>query len=70
VEERIDIVELIEAIAYLVCQDEAIRKDTFYRIMSSRGVPAKILRLADANRNGIVSIEEMMNLVITITHHR
>ena len=64
--------ELLEAIAYLICQDDPIRPDTFHRILSSRGVPAKLLKLADTNRDGVVSIEEMMGFIFTITnpgHH-
>ena len=33
-----------------------------------RGVPKKILRLADTNRDGVVSVEEMMNFIINITN--
>eukprot|EP00095_Tigriopus_kingsejongensis_P001896 snap_masked-scaffold287_size221780-processed-gene-0.16 protein:Tk01896 transcript:snap_masked-scaffold287_size221780-processed-gene-0.16-mRNA-1 annotation:"nadph oxidase" len=69
-EERADIVELLEAIAYLICQDDVIRPDTLHRILSSRGVPCKILRLADKNRDGVVSVEEMMNFIINITNPR
>lgn len=69
-EERMDIVELLEAIAYLICQDDPIRPETFHRIISSRGVPGKILRLADKNRDGVVSVEEMMNFILTITNPR
>lgn len=67
-EEKADIVELLEAVAYLICQDDPIKPDTFHRILSSRGVPAKILRLADTNKDGTVSVEEMMNFIIGITN--
>ena len=62
--------ELLEAIAYLICQDDPIRVDTFYKIVSSRGVPAKILRLADTNYDGVVSVEEMMSFIMIITNPR
>ena len=67
-EERTDIVELLEAIAYLICIDEPVRPDTFHKILSSRGIPAKILRLADTDRDGEVSVEEMMSFIMVITN--
>ena len=36
--------------------------------LACRGVPKKILRLADTNRDGVVSVEEMMNFIINITN--
>ena len=69
-EERTDIVELLEAIAYLICMDEPVRPDSFHKILSSRGIPAKILRLADTNHDGVVSVEEMMNFIMVITNPR
>ena len=92
--ERTDIVELLEAIAYLICQDDPVTPESYHRILSSRyvvhfnppsemegilkfilivsipfrGVPKKILRLADTNRDGVVSVEEMMNFIINITN--
>ena len=38
--------------------------------LSFRGVPKKILRLADTNRDGVVSVEEMMNFIVYITKHK
>ena len=69
-EEKTDIVELLEAIAYLICIDEPVRPETFHKILSSRGIPAKILRLADTNHDGAVSVEEMMNFIMVITNPR
>ena len=69
-EERTDIVELLEAIAYLICIDEPVRPESFHKILSSRGIPAKILRLADTDRDGEVSVEEMMSFIMVITNPR
>lgn len=69
-DEKTDIVELLEAIAYLICADDPVNPESFHKILSSRGVPAKILRLADKNHDGVVSVEEMMNFIIVITNPR
>ena len=69
-EERIDIVELLEAIAYLICQDEPITPNSFHKIFSNRGVPASIFRLADTNHDAAVSIDEMMNFILHISNPR
>ena len=34
-----DIIELLEAVAYLICQDDPITSETFRTIMTSRSVP-------------------------------
>ena len=69
-EDRIDIVELLEAIAYLICQDDPITPQSFHKIFSNRGVPASIFRLADTNKDGAVSIDEMMNFIMHISNPR
>ena len=69
-EDRIDIVELLEAIAYLICQDDPITPQSFHKIFSNRGVPPSIFRLADTNKDGAVSIDEMMNFIMHISNPR
>ena len=34
-----DIIELLEAVAYLICQDDPITSETFRTIMTSKSVP-------------------------------
>ena len=69
-DDRIDIVELLEAIAYLICQDDPITPNTFHKIFSNRGVPASIFRLADTNHDGAVSVDEMINFIMHISKPR
>ena len=40
--ERTDIVELLEAIAYLICQDDPVTPESYHRILSSRYCPMQI----------------------------
>ena len=42
--------------------------EMYLNCFAFRGVPKKILRLADTNRDGVVSVEEMMNFIINITN--
>ena len=65
-----DIIELLEAVAYLICQDDPITSETFRTIMTSRSVPRKMMRLADTNRDEVISIEEMMNFIVYITKNK
>ncbi len=67
---RTDIVELIEAIAYLICQDDPVTPNTFHKILSNRGVPASIFRLADVNHDNVVSVDEMVNFIFHISNPR
>lgn len=46
-QEKLDLVELLEAVTYLVCQDNHVTPDTFYKIWSSRGVVTKLMRCID-----------------------
>ena len=62
-----DIIELLEAVAYLICQDDPIKVGTFHSILTAKSVPRKMMRLADTNQDGSVSIEEMMNFLVYIT---
>ena len=62
-----DIIELLEAVAYLICQDDPITSNTFHAIMTSKSVSRKMMRLADTNRDEAVSVEELMNFIVYIT---
>ena len=65
-----DIIELLEAVAYLICQDDPITSNTFHAIMTSKSVSRKMMRLADTNRDEAVSVEELMNFIVYITKVR
>ena len=65
-----DIIELLEAVAYLICHNDPITAETFHFILKARSVPSKMLRLADTNKDGGVSVEEMMNFIVYITREK
>lgn len=67
-QEKLDLVELLEAVTYLVCQDNHVVPDTFYKIWSSRGVVTKLMRCIDKAGDDITTVEEFMSFVIVITN--
>jgi len=67
-QEKLDLVELLEAVTYLVCQDNHVVPDTFYKIWSSRGVVTKLMRCIDKDGDDNTTVEEFMSFVIVITN--
>ena len=60
-------VETLESATYFICQDRAITKDAFQKIISSRNVPYKLFGAADKNGDGNVSINELMDFLVVLT---
>lgn len=67
-QEKLDLIELLEAVTYLVCQDNHVVPDTFYKIWSSRGVVTKLMRCIDKDVDDTTTVEEFMSFVITVTN--
>ena len=62
-----EVVETLESATYFICQDGAITKESFQKIISSRNVPYKLFGAADKNGDGNVSIGELMDFLIVLT---
>ena len=83
-QEKLDLVELLEAVTYLVCQENHVVPDTFYKVLtssfssqslilypqiwSSRGVGTKLMRCIDRDEDDVTTVEEIMSFVIVITN--
>ena len=83
-QEKLDLVELLEAVTYLVCQENHVVPDTFYKvriaestkarhrlylqIWSSRGVGTKLMRCIDRDEDDVTTVEEIMSFIIVITN--
>jgi len=67
-QEKLDLVELLEAVTYLVCQDNHVIPDTFYKIWSSRGVVTKLMRCIGKDGDDSTTVEDFMSFVIVITN--
>ena len=61
---------MLEAVTYVICKDDPVNPDTFYKIMSSNGMPAKILRIIDTDYDGEISVEDTMNFIVAWTSPR
>ena len=62
-----EIVEILETITYMVCQDNDVTQEDFHKILTSRNVPIKLFRAADQNGDGDLSIDEVMNFLVVLT---
>lgn len=69
-QELLDLVELLEAVTYLVCQDNHVVPDTFFKIWTSRGVATKLMRVIDTDADDVITVEDFMVFVIRITNPR
>lgn len=63
----LDLVDLIEAITYLVCQDKAVSPDDFHKIISTKGMASKMAQVLEKERNDPLEVDELMGLLMTIT---
>ena len=57
----------MEAITYLVSQENAVSCEAFYKIFSTRGVATKVMRVLDNDTESRVGMDEMMSFVMAIT---
>jgi len=65
---RIDLVDLLEAITYLVCQENAVSSETFYKIFSTRGVATKVMRVLSKTPDNNSDLGELMSFVMELTN--
>lgn len=63
---RADVVDLLESVCYVICQDEDISIDSFHRIVSSRSVPEKLFRLANPRATSTASSASSSSLEMTV----
>ncbi|XP_050305865.1 NADPH oxidase 5 [Anthonomus grandis grandis] len=69
-EHQIDFAEQLESVAFCLCGDEPIKSHQFYQIFNAKGVSDKLFRLLDENNLGIVSPEQIMEFLASITNSR
>ena len=65
---RMELVDLLEAITYVLCHDEPITEQTFHQVISARGVPSKLITvLSSGSSSRLVEVGELMNFIMTAT---
>ena len=67
---KIDFVDLLEAITYLVCKDDIVSGEAFYKIFSTRGVATKVMRVLNKDTDSKVEVGELMGFLMGLTMTR
>ena len=65
---RMELVDLLEAITYVLCHDEPFTEETFHQVLSARGVPSKLITVLSSSSGGrLVEVGELMNFIMAAT---
>ena len=62
-----DLVEIFETATYLICKNADVTKENFRKILISRNIPTKLFRAADKDKDGDLTLSEIMDLLVTLT---
>ncbi|XP_019870925.2 NADPH oxidase 5 [Aethina tumida] len=69
-EKQHNFAEQLESVAFCLCGDEPINLERFYQICNAKGVVDKLYRLIDEPNSGLISSEQIMEFLSTITNTR
>jgi len=64
---RLDFIDLIEAITYLVCEDHSVTPEYFHKIFSTRGVSTKLIRVLTKETSTEVDVDDLMSFIMSAT---
>ena len=65
---RMELVDLLEAITYVLCHDKPFTEETFHQVISARGVPSKLITVLSSSSGGrLVEVGELMNFIMAAT---
>ena len=62
-----DFVDLIEAVAYVVCHEEPVSLESFYKIFSSPVVANKLMATLCKDSLGPLEVGDLMSFVMSVT---
>eukprot|EP00090_Calanus_glacialis_P005272 TRINITY_DN14088_c0_g1_i1.p1 TRINITY_DN14088_c0_g1~~TRINITY_DN14088_c0_g1_i1.p1 ORF type:complete len:1071 (+),score=285.92 TRINITY_DN14088_c0_g1_i1:327-3215(+) len=66
-DQKTDLVEMLESVTYLICQDDPVQPPQFCKIWSSRGVAPKLLKCIDKDMDAVYTVEEFMAFIVAMT---
>ncbi|KAF5271691.1 hypothetical protein FQA39_LY08014 [Lamprigera yunnana] len=69
-EKQIDFAEQLESVAFCLCGDKPITIEFFYQIFQAKGITEKLFRVIDQGNTGVISAENIMEFLSTITNTR
>ena len=61
-----ELVDLLEAITYVLCQEEPLTEEIFHQVFSARGVPSKLITVLSSGGR-LVEVGELMNFIMAVT---
>ena len=64
---RMELVDLLEAITYVHCHDEALTEDKFHQVISAKGIASKLVTILSNNSGRLVEVGELMNFIMATT---
>ena len=63
-----ELVDLLEAITYVLCHEQPLTEETFHQVISARGVPSKLITVLSRGSSGrLVEVGELMNFIMAAT---
>ncbi|KAJ9589563.1 hypothetical protein L9F63_017228, partial [Diploptera punctata] len=69
-EKQIDFAEQVESVAYVLCGEVAITPEKFYQIFQAKGIVDKLFRLVDQDLDGIVTPDQAMEFLASLSNAR
>ncbi len=63
-------VNMIENATYIIAGDASISEEDFRKILNSRGIRENLFRLADADGNGDLNVEEVIDFLVVLSKPR
>ena len=64
---RLDLVDLLEAITYVLCKEQPVTNETFHQVLSARGVASKLVNILSNGSGGSVEVDDLMSFIMSAT---
>ena len=64
---RLDLVDLLEAITYVLCKEQPVTNETFHQVLSARGVASKLVNILTDGSGTSVEVDDLMSFIMSAT---